>query len=57
MLQRPDLFGVALPGVGVMDMLRFNQFTIGWAWESDYGSPQDKEGFETLVKYSLIIIY
>ena len=52
MLQRPDLFGVALPGVGVMDMLRFNQFTIGWAWESDYGSPQDKEGFETLVKYS-----
>ena len=52
MLQRPDLFGVALPGVGVMDMLRFNKFTIGWAWESDYGSPEEKNGFETLVKYS-----
>ncbi len=50
--QRPDLFGAALPGVGVMDMLRFNQFTIGWAWESDYGSPQDPAQFEVLRAYS-----
>ncbi len=50
--QRPDLFGAALPGVGVMDMLRFNQFTIGWAWESDYGSPQDPAQFEALRAYS-----
>jgi prolyl oligopeptidase len=52
MLQRPDLFGVTLPGVGVMDMLRFNKFTIGWAWESDYGSPEKLEDFQVLVKYS-----
>ncbi|MEM9463160.1 MAG: prolyl oligopeptidase family serine peptidase [Myxococcota bacterium] len=50
--QRPDLFGAALPGVGVMDMLRFNRFTIGWAWESDYGSPQDPAHFEALRAYS-----
>ena len=50
--QRPDLFGAAIPEVGVMDMLRFNKFTIGWAWESDFGSPQKKEMFDVLVKYS-----
>jgi prolyl oligopeptidase len=50
--QRPDLFGAALPAVGVMDMLRFNQFTIGWAWESDYGSPQNEDEFKALIAYS-----
>lgn len=52
LLQRPDLFGATLPAVGVMDMLRFNKFTIGWAWESDYGSPEEIDGFNTLIKYS-----
>ncbi len=52
MTQRPALFGAAVPAVGVMDMLRFDKFTIGWAWTSDYGSAATKEGFETLIKYS-----
>jgi prolyl oligopeptidase len=50
--QRPELFGAALPAVGVMDMLRFTKFTIGWAWTSDYGSPDVKEEFEAIYKYS-----
>ncbi len=52
MTQRPDLFAAALPAVGVMDMLRYNQFTIGWAWEPDYGSPQNEEEFKALYAYS-----
>ncbi|MBE9201867.1 MULTISPECIES: prolyl oligopeptidase family serine peptidase [unclassified Nodularia (in: cyanobacteria)] len=52
MTQRPELFGAALPAVGVMDMLRFHKFTIGWAWVPEYGSPDNPEEFTTLYSYS-----
>lgn len=52
MTQRPDLFKVAMPGVGVLDMLRYHKFTIGWGWAVEYGSSDKKEQFDYLIKYS-----
>lgn len=52
MTQRPELFGVAFPAVGVMDMLRFHKFTVGWGWVVEYGSSDNEEQFRYLYKYS-----
>ncbi len=50
--QRPDLFGACLPQVGVMDMLRYHKFTIGWAWASEFGSSDEEDQVDNLLSYS-----
>jgi prolyl oligopeptidase len=52
MTQRPGLFAAALPAVGVLDMLRFHRFTIGWAWTADYGCAENPDEFKALLAYS-----
>lgn len=52
MIQRPELFRVALPAVGVMDMLRYHKFTIGWSWANDYGTSDKEDEFKAIYKYS-----
>lgn len=52
MTTRPDLWGACIPEVGVLDMLRFHEFTIGWAWADEYGSSEDPEMLDTLLSYS-----
>jgi prolyl oligopeptidase len=52
MTQQPNIAKVALPMVGVLDMLRYHKFTIGWAWAVEYGNSEDKASFENLIKYS-----
>ena len=52
MTQRPDLFGACLPAVGVMDMLRYHKFTIGWAWATEYGSSDEEDQIDNLLSYS-----
>ena len=52
MTQRPDLFAVALPAVGVLDMLRYHLFTVGWGWVVEYGSSENEEQFHTIYAYS-----
>lgn len=52
MCQRPDLYAVSLPQVGVLDMIRFHKFTVGWGWMTEYGNPDAEEDFHNILKYS-----